>query len=74
MRSDETINLLEEMGLKINERIALQPFWEEYRKELESDIADLKNIGSAEAGHITAGKFQSTLQKKKKSQLIHGFI
>ena len=63
--SNETINLLEETGLKINERIALQPFWEEYRLELESDIADLKNIGSAEAGHITAGKFLEHFTKEK---------
>ena len=35
------------------------------RKELESDIADLKNIGSAEAGHITAGKFLEHFTKEK---------
>ena len=63
--SNETIKLLEETGLNIDERIALQPFWEEYRLELESDIADLKNIGSAEAGHITAGKFLEHFTKEK---------
>ena len=35
------------------------------KKELESDIADLKNIGSAEAGHITAGKFLEHFTKEK---------
>ena len=63
--SNETIKILEDAGLNINERIALQPFWEEYRLELESDIADLKNIGSAEAGHITAGKFLEHFTKEK---------
>ena len=63
--SNETIKFLEETGLNIDERIALQPFWEEYRLELESDIADLKNIGSAEAGHITAGKFLEHFTKEK---------
>jgi len=63
--SNETIKFLEETGLSIDERIALQPFWEEYRLELESDIADLKNIGSAEAGHITAGKFLEHFTKEK---------
>ena len=33
------------------------PFWEEYNDLLKSEIADLKNIGGAEAGMITAGKF-----------------
>ena len=32
-------------------------FWDDYKKELESDVADIKNLGGAEAGHITAGKF-----------------
>ena len=63
--SNETIRHLEETGFNIDERIALQPFWEEYRLELESDIADLKNIGSAEAGHITAGKFLEHFTKEK---------
>jgi leucyl aminopeptidase len=31
--------------------------WEEYGEMLKSQIADLKNIGGAEAGMITAGKF-----------------
>lgn len=39
------------------ERLAPMPFWEEYADELKSDIADLKNIGGALAGQITAGKF-----------------
>ena len=33
------------------------PFWEEYDAEIESDIADVKNLGGEYAGHITAGKF-----------------
>lgn len=39
------------------ERVARMPFWDEYGEELKSDIADLKNLGSALAGQITAGKF-----------------
>jgi leucyl aminopeptidase len=31
--------------------------WEEYQKHLESDIADIKNLGGADAGAISAGKF-----------------
>lgn len=33
------------------------PLWDEYQGQLKSDVADLKNIGGAEAGAITAGKF-----------------
>ncbi len=33
------------------------PFWDEWKEELKSDIADLKNIGGPTAGMITAGKF-----------------
>jgi leucyl aminopeptidase len=31
--------------------------WAEYGEEMKSDIADLKNLGGANAGHISAGKF-----------------
>ena len=57
-------DLFIECGNKTSERIALQPFWDDYLKELESNIADLKNIGSAEAGHITAGKFLEHFTKE----------
>jgi leucyl aminopeptidase len=39
------------------ERVAEFPFWDEYKEQLKSDIADLKNIGGRYAGAITAGKF-----------------
>ncbi len=39
------------------ERMVEFPMWEEYGSLLKSDIADIKNIGPAEAGAITAAKF-----------------
>jgi len=33
------------------------PLWEEYRKQLHSNFADLANIGGPEAGSITAACF-----------------
>ena len=51
-------------GHETSERVAFQPFWDDYSQELESDVADLKNIGSAEAGHITAGKFLEHFTKE----------
>lgn len=39
------------------ERIVEFPFWDEYNDLIKSDVADMKNVGGAHAGSITAGKF-----------------
>ncbi|MAZ58184.1 MAG: peptidase M17 [Flavobacteriales bacterium] len=44
-------------GNLVGERVAVQPFWDDYKDELNSSVADIKNLGGPEAGHITAGKF-----------------
>lgn len=44
-------------GLRMHERLAEFPFWDEYDDLLKSDIADQKNLGSGYGGAITAGKF-----------------
>lgn len=44
-------------GERVYERLVEFPLWDEYREQLKSDIADLKNIGGRAAGSITAGKF-----------------
>jgi leucyl aminopeptidase len=62
------INLLEECGNDVYERIAELPFWDEYGELLKSDIADLRNIGGREAGAIIAGKF---LERFAEYPLIH---
>jgi leucyl aminopeptidase len=48
---------LELSGARVHERLAVFPFWDDYKDLLKSPIADLKNIGGKEAGAITAGKF-----------------
>lgn len=48
---------LKTSGNNVYERLAEFPFWEEYDELLKSDIADMKNIGGAYGGAITAGKF-----------------
>ncbi len=48
---------LEKSGNKVHERVVEFPFWDEWKEEMKSDIADLKNIGGGNAGMITAGKF-----------------
>ena len=53
----EKMEALQHSGYKTRERVVEFPFWDEYKELLKSPIADLKNIGGAEAGAITAGKF-----------------
>ena len=54
----EAMDKLKQSGWNVYERIAELPFWEEYGEEMESDIADLRNIGKGGGGGaITAGKF-----------------
>jgi leucyl aminopeptidase len=62
------INILDECGKDVYERIAELPFWDEYGELLKSDVADLKNIGGRAAGAIIAGKF---LEKFAEFPLIH---
>ncbi len=55
--SPELMSTLKESGDYAAERIAEFPFWDEYKEQLKSEIADLKNIGGRYGGAITAGKF-----------------
>ena len=59
MHQDATkeFDLLKQSGDNVFERLAEFPFWEEYEELIKSDVADIKNIGGADAGMITAGKF-----------------
>jgi leucyl aminopeptidase len=53
----QELELLKESGWETYERLVEFPSWEEYGDGLKSELADMKNIGPAEAGAITAGKF-----------------
>ena len=55
--TEEEKQNLENSGLETYERLVEFPLWDEYSEQIKSTIADLKNIGGAEAGAITAGKF-----------------
>lgn len=48
---------LKEAGNEVYERLVELPLWEEYKDYINSDIADIKNIGGRTAGAITAGIF-----------------
>ncbi|HEX6937885.1 MAG TPA: leucyl aminopeptidase [Longimicrobiales bacterium] len=58
MGSDEA--LVEELraaGERTGERCWPLPLWDEYRRQLDSEYADLKNTGGRPAGTITGGWF-----------------
>jgi leucyl aminopeptidase len=55
--SEEVIQEFKKAGDKVHERLVEFPLWEEYEEMIKSDVADIKNIGGADAGAITAGKF-----------------
>lgn len=54
----EEINAqLKTAGNQVYERLVELPLWDDYKEQIKSSIADLKNIGGSYAGTITAGKF-----------------
>ncbi len=57
VKSETEFLELQKAGARVHERIVEFPMWDEYNEQIKSEIADLKNIGGADAGAITAGKF-----------------
>jgi len=55
--SDTIMTDLVTSGFDCHERVVIFPFWDDYADLIKSEIADMKNIGGAEAGAVTAGKF-----------------
>ncbi|MDX1494460.1 MAG: leucyl aminopeptidase, partial [Longimicrobiales bacterium] len=56
---DGLVGELIDAGETSGERCWQLPLWDEYKKQLESDTADLKNVGGRPGGSITAGCFLS---------------
>jgi leucyl aminopeptidase len=56
---DALVQELRQAGERSGERCWPLPLWDEYGKQLESDTADLKNVGGRAAGTITAAYFLS---------------
>ncbi|MFL0165641.1 leucyl aminopeptidase [Candidatus Clostridium helianthi] len=55
--NDEFYKDLENASLKADEKVWRLPNFDDYKKLIKSDIADLKNTGGRHAGTITAGLF-----------------
>lgn len=53
----KVVNNLMDSGFEVWERLIQFPMWKEYGEEMKSDVADLKNLGGAFAGQISAAKF-----------------
>lgn len=67
--ADQHINqTLLKAGENVYERMVQLPLWDDYKEQLKSTCADLKNIGGRMAGTITAGKF---LEHFAKAPFIH---
>ncbi len=54
---DNVKKAFRESGFRQYERLVEYPLWDEYGDQIKSDIADIKNVGGASGGAITAGKF-----------------
>lgn len=54
---DSVKKALAESGHRQHERMVELPLWKEYNDMIQSEIADLKNVGGPYGGAITAGKF-----------------
>ncbi len=46
-----------EAGTRSHERLWRLPLWSDYDRQIESDVADLKNYGGRPAGAVTAARF-----------------
>lgn len=58
--NDDTLaSELLEAGEATGDRVWHMPIWDDYKKQLKSNFADLANIGGREAGSITAACFLS---------------
>jgi leucyl aminopeptidase len=55
--NEDVMAQLKEAGEKTYERVWQMPIYEEYEKQIKSDIADVKNVGGRWAGAITAALF-----------------
>ncbi len=56
--NDDLASQLLEAGQQAGERLWQLPIWDDYKREIKSDVADVKNFsGIPSAGAITAAKF-----------------
>jgi leucyl aminopeptidase len=62
--NEELSAALLKAGQTANDRAWPMPLWDDYQKQLDSNFADIANIGGKEGGSITAACFLSRFTKK----------
>lgn len=55
--NDELAEKLSKAGTRSGEKVWRLPLWDDYDKQIKSEVADVKNTGGRGAGAITAAKF-----------------
>ncbi|AWV99957.1 leucyl aminopeptidase family protein [Arcticibacterium luteifluviistationis] len=55
--NDKLATQLEKAAESTGEKVWRLPLWDDFKSELDSDVADIKNLGGPYAGATTAGKF-----------------
>lgn len=55
--NEKYIEMIKKSGYNTGEKIWQLPLWDEYKEQIKSKIADLKNTGGGDAATITAGIF-----------------
>ena len=61
--TQELADKLLESGKQVHDRAWQMPLWDEYQKGLDSNFADMANVGGREGGSITAACFLSRYTK-----------
>jgi len=61
---DDLANTLYQCGLDSLDPCWRLPLWDEYQEQLNSNFADMANIGGPKAGSVTAGCFLARFAKK----------
>ncbi len=63
--NDELVNLIRSTGHEYGEKVWQLPLWDDYKGDLDSDVADVRNFsGKPIAGAITAAKFLEYFTEK----------
>ncbi len=55
--NDDLAEKISKAGMRSGEKVWRMPLWDDYDKQIKSEVADVKNTGGKGAGAITAAKF-----------------
>ncbi|MFN3638013.1 MAG: leucyl aminopeptidase [Chloroherpetonaceae bacterium] len=55
--NDDLAEKLSKAGMRSGEKVWRMPLWDDYDKQIKSEVADVKNTGGRGAGAVTAAKF-----------------